>query len=102
MIPLARAGVFETMKCRLPGVPFTVVATSAILAPSAGMAYVGPGAGLSMIGSLVAVLAAILIALFGLVFLPITILRRKRRAVRQETSRGGPPEQPESAEPPNR
>jgi len=43
------------------------------------LAYVGPGAGLGMIGSLLAVLATILIAVFGLVFYPITLIRKMLR-----------------------
>lgn len=43
------------------------------------LAYVGPGAGLGMIGSLLAVLATIIIAVFGLVFYPITLIRKMLR-----------------------
>jgi len=51
-------------------------------------AYVGPGAGLGMIGSLLAVLAAILIALLGVVLYPLMLLRNlfKRRSQSAPTS----------------
>ncbi len=43
------------------------------------LAYVGPGAGLGMIGSLLAVLVTIFIAIFGLVLYPITLIRKMLR-----------------------
>jgi hypothetical protein len=48
-----------------------------IAAPAA--AYMGPGAGLGMIGSLVAVIGAVLIALLGIVILPVRMILKKRR-----------------------
>ena len=51
-----------------------------ILLPTISMAYVGPGAGLSAFGSLFALLAAIIIAVFGFVWFPIKrILRRMKQ-----------------------
>ncbi len=47
------------------------------------LAYVGPGAGLGMIGSLLAVVATILIAVFGLVFYPITLIRKMLRKTKE-------------------
>jgi len=43
------------------------------------LAYVGPGAGLGMIGSLLAVLAAVVIGVIGLVLYPITLIRKMLR-----------------------
>ena len=44
-------------------------------------AYMGPGAGLGMLGSLVAVVAAVALAALGLVLLPVRmILKRRRKA----------------------
>jgi hypothetical protein len=62
-----------------------------MLLPTAAQAYVGPGAGLGMLGTLVAVIAAVLVALFGLVAFPITVIRKKRKAAalqRQEAAEG--------------
>jgi hypothetical protein len=42
-------------------------------------AYIGPGAGLGMIGSLLAVAAAVLLGLFGLVFYPVRLILRACR-----------------------
>ena len=47
--------------------------------PHAAAAYVGPGAGLSLLGALWALIAAILFALAGLVIWPIRMMRRRRR-----------------------
>jgi hypothetical protein len=50
-----------------------------VLLPGAAFAYVGPGAGLGMLGSLIAVIAALLVALFGFVMFPIAMLRNRRK-----------------------
>ena len=56
----------------------------AILAAPAH-AYMGPGAGLGMLGSLVAVVGAVLIALVGLFVLPVRIIiKRRRKAAEQK------------------
>jgi hypothetical protein len=45
------------------------------------LAYVGPGAGLSAIGAFLAVVAGVLVALFGFVWYPVKrLLNRKRDA----------------------
>ena len=62
--------------CGLP----VVLAVAVLLAPSVALAYVGPGAGLSMIGSLLAVVGAVLLALVGLVLFPVRVLVKRRRA----------------------
>ena len=52
-----------------------------LLAAAPAAAYMGPGAGLGMLGSVIAVLGAVLVAVFGIVVLPIRmILRRRRKA----------------------
>ncbi len=43
-------------------------------------AYMGPGAGLTFIGSLVALVSAVLAGIFGFVWFPIKRLLRARRA----------------------
>lgn len=43
----------------------------AIISPSISIAYIGPGAGLSAFGSLFALFAAIIIAVFGFIWFPI-------------------------------
>ena len=50
-------------------------------------AYMGPGAGLGMLGSLVAVAGALLVAVFGILVLPIRmILKRRRKAGEQKNA----------------
>ncbi len=55
----------------------TLVA-AALLAPTAASAYVGPGAGLTAIGTLVALVAALALAVVGFVWYPIKRLLRGR------------------------
>ena len=43
------------------------------------VAYIGPGAGLSAIGALLAVLAGCVLAVFGFVWYPVKRLLRSRR-----------------------
>jgi len=52
---------------------------AAIAVPGTAAAYMGPGAGLGMLGSLVAVIGAVLIALLGIVILPVRMILKKRR-----------------------
>ncbi len=47
--------------------------------PASALAYVGPGAGLSIIGSVLALLAAVIVAIFGFLFFPIRRMLRKRK-----------------------
>jgi uncharacterized membrane protein len=61
-----------------------ILTAALVLFPFAAQAYIGPGAGLSALGTLAAVVAALLVALFGLVLFPIRMLivslRRGRSA----------------------
>ena len=58
-----------------------LVLIAALFAPGTAAAYMGPGAGLGMLGSLVAVVAAVALAVLGLVLLPLRmILKRRRKA----------------------
>lgn len=43
------------------------------------LAYIGPGAGLGMLGSLIAVILAIAVALLGLLLYPVTLIYRMCR-----------------------
>ena len=55
---------------------WVVVALLAVV-PLAAQAYVGPGAGVGMIGSLLAVLGAVLLAIVGLVLWPLRMIRKR-------------------------
>lgn len=52
-------------------------------------AYVGPGAGLTAIGSVLALIAAIFLSIVGFVWYPVKRLLRKRARVRADLSKTG-------------
>jgi nitrate reductase gamma subunit len=59
-----------------------LIALAALAASDWALAYMGPGAGLGMLGSLVAVIAAVALAALGLLLLPLRmILKRRRRTL---------------------
>jgi len=58
-------------------IAFSVVA---LLLATQAEAYMGPGAGLGMIGSLLAVGGALLLAFAGVVVLPLRLLLKRRRS----------------------
>jgi hypothetical protein len=61
-----------------PLLALLVVGWTYLLIPTAAQAYIGPGAGLTAIGSLLGLIAAIGMAIFGLLWFPIKSYRRKR------------------------
>jgi hypothetical protein len=63
------------------GAGLAVVAMA--IAPDA-MAYIGPGAGLGVLGALLAMLGGVVVTLFGIVLLPIRLLRRRRKTTSAE------------------
>ena len=54
---------------------FAIVTVS----PGAAFAYIGPGAGISAIGTVIALIGAILLAIVGFVWYPIKRLRAKNK-----------------------
>ena len=58
-----------------------------MLAPLAAQAYVGPGAGLSLLGALWGVIAAIGAALLFVVLWPLRRMMRRRRETAERQSR---------------
>lgn len=67
---------FESLK-RFAPVPLLLVLI--LGQPATAFAYVGPGAGLSIIGSLLAIVAAIVVGIFGFLWFPVRRLLRKRK-----------------------
>lgn len=63
------------------------------LYPASALAYVGPGAGLSAIGSLLAVIAAIFAAVLGFLWYPFKRMLRRRR-MRHEAQSKSPEHDP--------
>jgi hypothetical protein len=53
---------------------------------TAVVAYIGPGAGLGLLGALIAVVSAILAALFFVVLWPIRMMLRKAKATNQQST----------------
>lgn len=77
------------------GLRLAIVAC-ACLAPAAQVhAYVGPGAGLSALGIVVGLIAAVLLGIVGFIWYPIKRLLKLRRerseAARADAGSGGPP-----------
>ena len=62
-------------------------------------AYVGPGSALGVIGSILATLAVLLLAIFGLVLYPLKLLREKfgRGRKRKDERSNEAPDDPEPA-----
>ena len=56
------------------------VAALAILAPSVAFAYVGPGVGMGAVGSLLALIGAVVLGIVGFVWYPIKRLIRLIRS----------------------
>lgn len=52
------------------------------------MAYIGPGVGVSAIGAFLAIVAGVIVAIFGFVWYPIRRLIRKRKKS-EKNARGG-------------
>ena len=61
-----------------------LIALVGVLMPSEAQAYVGPGAGITAIGSLIALIAGLLFAIVGFVWFPIKRLRRRRKEKQME------------------
>lgn len=62
---------------------FAVLMTLVLaLSPSLALAYVGPGAGLSALGSLVSLLAAVGLALVGFVWYPVRRMLKRIRGTK--------------------
>lgn len=55
------------------------IGLSGLILGEPAAAYLGPGAGLGMIGSLIAIVVVGLIMVLGLVIYPIKLLRKRRR-----------------------
>lgn len=63
--------------------------------PGAAIAYVGPGAGLSLLGALWALVAAIVLAIGFVIAWPLRVLLRQKNATRNATgSRRDPHDDP--------
>ena len=63
----------------------TLVALSFLaFGPAPAYAYIGPGAGITAIGTVLALIAAVLLAIIGFLWYPIKRMMRKRRENEKE------------------
>jgi hypothetical protein len=60
-----------------------------LLAPTPAFAYIGPGLGAGAVAAVLAVLGAILLQIFSVIYYPIKRRLRKRRNGRQVSEKGG-------------
>lgn len=74
---------------------FTGGTVAALLLPQVTFAYVGPGAGLTAIGTVLAVIGAILLGIFGFIWYPIKRFLRRNKPV-EDVEGGDAREQPDS------
>lgn len=54
------------------------------LVPTAAHAYIGPGAGITAIGSVLALIGAVILAIIGLVWYPLKRMMKARKKSRAE------------------
>ena len=54
------------------------IAVAAVFLPAAAQAYVGPGAGLTAIGTMIALFAGIALAIIGFVWYPLKRMMKNR------------------------
>lgn len=81
-------------------VPALLVLAASSL-PGAAEAYIGPGAGLSAIGSLLALIGAVLLAIVGFVWYPVRRLLRRGKAAKGGAPPAGKPGGGDTQEPPH-
>lgn len=70
-----------------------LLAAALFLLPAPALAYIGPGAGLSAIGTVLALLAAVVLAVFGFVWYPVKRLVGKRQKSKTQAAPPGQAEQ---------
>lgn len=69
-----------------------ILLLTALLALAAGPAhaYIGPGAGISVLGSLLGILATIVVAIGAILFWPVRKLLKRRKAAAPVSAEAGP------------
>ena len=70
----------------MPRFSALLLALAVLLTPSVALAYGGPGAGISAIGSLLSLVAAAGLAILGFIWYPIRRLLRSRNRKEPKTS----------------
>lgn len=74
-------------------VPRGVLAVLLLASPGVALGYIGPGAGITAIGTAIALLGAIALAIVGFVWYPVKRLRAKMREKknREQGDQAAPP-----------
>jgi O-antigen ligase len=70
----------DMRRAALPATAILIAAPVLLVCATPAQAYIGPGGAVSALGALLALIAAIVIALFGFLWFPIKRLLRRRRA----------------------
>ncbi|HEY5776752.1 MAG TPA: hypothetical protein VIS57_11740 [Xanthomonadales bacterium] len=66
---------------------FKILALILLVLPlSSALAYIGPGAGISVLGSLLGILATIFVAIGAVLFWPLRKLMKRRKARRESAT----------------
>ena len=60
-----------------------------LVSVSPALAYIGPGAGISVVGSLLSILATIIVAIGAIIFWPLRKYMKRRRARHQSVENRG-------------
>lgn len=68
-------------------VPLAVVALL-LASPGEALAYIGPGAGITAIGTAIALIGAIILAIVGFIWYPVKRLRAKLRDRKKNPEQG--------------
>jgi len=69
----------NSMTNRLTLSGIKLLSTLLAFAPATAFAYVGPGAGITMLGSLWGLIVAVVFIVFGLLILPLKIMRNRMK-----------------------
>ncbi len=77
---------------------FVVTSVVVLINVSPVFAYIGPGGGLAAIGSLLALVAAVIVAILGFLWFPVRRLLRYRKAVSVERPEATPAAETEDAD----
>jgi len=64
------------------------IAAMLTVAPQLAHAYIGPGAGITAIGTVIALLGAVLLAIVGFIWYPVKRLKAKLRDKKQAKKEG--------------
>lgn len=76
------------MQLSLIGI-FTSALLLVILVQQPVLAYVGPGTGIAALGALLAIIAAVIVAIFGFLWFPLKRLWQKRQQAKTSATQEG-------------